>query len=297
MNMPLHNSPETYSEKSLHELLEFASKDLLPGPGYSLSLEGVLASGPTHRELEAYFNAELDASSGANIRLVYDAASAQLVIDSFAVDLKANQGTAQLLRTELSGYIPVVFNKSGKPFSDPKRTFSEENARMLLHGFGINDAPLTDPSEYRSWLSSLLAITQGWKITEHFEVPVALTNESAQSYVLINEQSFDRKTQSRVDTKKFKRNIVLFRDEDNSFSHVESTYESVSHDLVHSYAVTYVETYDEVVDPIVEKYSDETAHKFIKLPNDKDTYLHTKNALREFIHIRKNIYEATEGRL
>ena len=208
MDMPTFRGPETYSERSLDQSLEFASRNLLPTTGYQLRLEGILPSARTLNELEAYFKVEIDASEGASISLGYDEKEDVLTLDEFSVSLKHNRGVAQLVRVISNNLIPVVFNKAQMPFPHKDHVFPPDKVEELLEGFGVSEAPLNDATAYRQWLSSLLSITQGWKISEQLEIPLAASDTVSQSYRVVNEQTFDRASQSRIDIKKFVRSIV-----------------------------------------------------------------------------------------
>jgi hypothetical protein len=285
MNIP-HKSVETYSERSLNETLAFAAADLAPGKGYSLTLEGILPSMQTHEELEEFFGKEIDASAGATITLTYDELNEKLVIENLSLSLKRGQGTAQLLKTESIGYIPVVFSKSGTPFLEMSKFLSYDQAQLLQKGFGIGEAPLGDSTRYRKWLSSLLSITQGWKLSERLEIPMAVSESAAASYILQSEQIFDSQNQSRIDTKIFTRSLLMFDESTDAVHHTESNYEHVTADLESAYSMAYTKSFTSAQTPDVFLGEIQTDHILKKLEMSLDTYNETINNLREFIEIR-----------
>jgi|GEM_PF-2153677 len=285
MNTP-YNTAETYSERSLNETLAFAAADLAPGKGYSLTLEGILPSMQTHQELEAFFRKEIDASSGATMTLTFDELNEKLAIENLSLNLKGGQGTAQLLKTESIGYIPVVFSKSGTPFLEMSKFLSYDQAQLLQKGFGINEAPVSDPVGYRKWLSLLLSITQGWKLSERLEIPLAISESAAASYTLQSEQSFDGQNQSRIDTKIFTRSLLIFDDDADAVHHTESNYEHVTTDLQSAYSMAYTKSFKSARTPDVFLGEIQTDRTFKKLEMSVDTYNEIINNLRECIEIR-----------
>lgn len=276
---PVLSSGEIYSERKLTELLEFVTKDLQPGPGYKLTLEGLTADKLVHKELEAFFGASLDASAGAKVELGFNALTDQLVLQELAFPIKGTDGVAKLLRTDTIGYIPSIEMRQ-QPFRATSQFMSYEDGQKLLAGFGIFDIPSYDPIAYKEWRAELLSKTKGWHLVERLEVPLGVTDLAVQTTTLTNEQSFNALKSEVVRSRSFTRSIMMFNDNQETVDHTDSVIES-SPGNVNEPVRIYTQTYTRSIDPFAMNTTSTTEPILKPIALDEDSYTDFSNALSE----------------
>jgi hypothetical protein len=282
---------EVYSERKLSELLEFATKDLQPGPGYKLDLEGVPASPLTHKELEAAFGASLDATRGANISLSYNDAAQQMVLQELSYPLQGIVGRARLHRTTTIGYTPSIElpNATFIPGRQISKQITYADGQRILAGFGIDEIPGYDPKAYKQWRADVLSKTRGWHLKERQEVPLGITADSVQSSTLVKEESLQLLGQDRLETlrkQSLTRSIVILNDMDGINSHIDFTVE-VEGDMTRMYKQVYKKA---GFDPLLVDFEENiTDSRLEPITLNANSYYDFSNALLETIHSLKEL--------
>lgn len=282
---PLMELGEIYSERKLSELIEFATRDLQPGPGYQLRLEGVKPTALTHKELEAFFGATFDETQGASLDLIYNQDIEQMVLRELSFPLKGLDGRAQLLRTDTIGYIPVI-EMRGNPFKSRSAYMSYDDGQRVLEGFGIPEIPSYDPLAYMHWRAGVLSKTQGWHLIERLEVPLAVSQNSVQTSTLINEETVTPDLLHVSQRRSLTRSIVLFDDTNSSTSHIDYTVESEEAALC-----MYKQTYQKSMHEYALNFEEVTDSKLVPIGLNENSYHDFSNALLEVIHVRNNDVE------
>ena len=291
--IPTHSSELPYSEQKLAELLDVATKELQPGPGYALHLEGIPLPLHTQKSLEAFFGASLD-SSGSSIQLQYDEQKDRLVLESLKNTIQGIDGYAELKRTETLGYIPILHVRD-KEFGDASRYLTASQVDVLLSEIGVH--PLTEirdvsPVAYTLWKSDLLSKTKGWKLREIVEIPESLTEYGSQQTSLSNEEIVSAERFAVTSKRSLIRSISTFSEDENGYRHVATTNACV--ELTRSATDTQVLAYTQntnstfehfVLNDVETKVSEPHA-----LPINEDVYLSFKNALEESIALRHSTF-------
>lgn len=284
MTQPTVNPGETYSERKLGELLDIATSDLQPGPGYKLTLQGVHATVLQHKELEAFFGASLDFEQGATIELGYHPVAEQLVLEGLSYPISGTDGTAQLARTDLI-YVPII-EIQNQPFKTRGLSMSLEHGSGLLEGFGIGSIPSYDEERYSYWRDELLEKTKGWHLNETMTIPQAVTDDASQAVVLQHSAAYNHTDGATTESRSITRSITLFDSQTQSTSHIDvilsKDYEDYR-DVVRAYKRTYRKVHSPIVihDELVED------SRLDAVAIDEGTYHDFSNALNEAIFLRK----------
>jgi len=287
-------SPENYEEYAqprLKDLLEYATQDLQPGPGYELTLEGVQANTQTHKALEDFFQVGLSKEAGALMELGYNELTEQIILKSLIFPIAGIEGTARLLRTDTIGYIPVVEIR-GQPFKTKASYMSHKDGGKVLRGFGVDNIPSYDPTAYRQWRGDVLSQTKGWHLVEKLDIPEAILDGAAQSTTLRSEEVI-RETDDRsielIRKKSLIRSIVVFDDEAGTTQHTNHILEFTS-DKEDSPVLLFKESYLRSPDPFIingvgsDAISQAT---MVRSHFDRNTFADFSNLLAEIIHTRR----------
>ncbi|MDN5275586.1 MAG: hypothetical protein JWN33_235 [Candidatus Saccharibacteria bacterium] len=290
---------ETYSNRRLSETLEFATRNLQPGPGYHLTLEGVPASNLTRNELEAFFGSELNNDSGAKLELGYDELSKQLVLDKLSFPIRGVEGTAQLIRTDSIGYTPLIEIR-GKTFRAASEAMDDETTSRMLTGFNIDTIPPQNTHAYTLWRAELLAQTRGWHLLERLDIPFALDAHAGQMATLMNEEALRPNSFEVIQKRSLTTSIILYPESFATFlptstevptsykSHVDVTLETVSgidnKPVVRQYKQVYKTDPDAAV--FGETIYDSRLEAF---PITRDSYQSWLSNLQEIIAVRNAI--------
>ena len=217
---PYDSSAETLDEKQLKELLATTVTNLEPGPGYSLTLEGVPAGMRLHNSLEAFFGISLDQVEGANIELAYDETSAQMILKRLEYPVLGAPGKAILEHTELIGYVPHIKVRQ-RIFAKNKKVITYEGAATMLQEFGIDSIPQHDHAAYIQWKSELLAMTRGWQLSEELEVPIGFDGVTEQAVTLNNRESFSPNLLAMFKTQTFTESTIQYDAATESADHID----------------------------------------------------------------------------
>lgn len=279
----LPNSAETYAGKKLSELLDYATNDLEPGAGFRLQLEGIQAVPVMHQELEAYFKAELDAKKGAQVVLAFDELTNEMVLSNFSYPLKDVEGSAQLIRTQTLGYVPVIEIRS-KQFDSRQAAISFDQSKVLLAGFGIEDFSLFAPEQYKDWRDMLVTQSRAWQVTEKVEIPLAFDADSIQSTTLIRRSTMDLSRFEMIQHAAITRSIVRFHPEGQT-DHTDMTLESVKN-LDQQELPISVKTYTKKIDIFEESGHIISKEHTTMLPLNKGNFLDFRSALEDVIQLR-----------
>lgn len=243
-NWPVMEFGERYGEKKLGELLEYATNLLVPGPGYSLELDGMNANTLMHNELEAYFGHSIDTDLGMKVTLGYDEMSEGLVLKTLDAPIKGTSGHAYLFKTETLGYQPSL-EFHGKLYTARKEFIDPAIVDRILPSLGIDAAPTKNQKDYQSWRESLLQKTSGWHLLERREIPEAASEQAVQFSTLQREETLDLKNLNASSIRSFTRTIVQFEgDERHHTEQVLEMNEDMAGKHLHQYLKSYSVTAD-----------------------------------------------------
>ncbi|MBQ69710.1 hypothetical protein CL689_06590, partial [Candidatus Saccharibacteria bacterium] len=247
MEQVLRNG-ETYSERKLTELLQYATDDLEPGPGYSLRLEGVAPTRVALHELEARFGVEIDARQGASLQFSYSEEGDHLVLDSLFLDTKSADGKVGFSYTSL-GYVDVLMINGTDSAQDRQEMPSDETMLYYLSQFGIKDMPRCSDPQFKAWQAHLLGQTRAWHLVEKVEVPFAISDQSMQTTTLAHEVVVNEATSDIQSLRSMKNTIIQFHG-DAGNDHTESVLE-LSTDAAKQTLRHYLTSYNVKNDPFV----------------------------------------------
>lgn len=284
MEQVLRNG-ETYSERKLTELLEYATDDLEPGPGYSLRLEGVAPTRVALHELEARFGIEIDAEQGASIQFSYSEEGDHLVLESLFLSAKSVDGEAGFSYTS-RGYVDVLRIKGTDLAQDRQKAPDDETMLYYLSQFGIKDMPHCSDPQFKAWQAHLLGQTRAWHLVEQVEVPFAISDQSMQTTTLAHEVVVDEATSDIQSLRSMKNKIILFHGaegEDHSESVLELSTDAAKRTLRH-----YLTSFSIKNDPfVINSESVIESNRPQALPITAENFDELANDLREVIHQRQ----------
>ena len=106
-SFPSPEQSKPYAERKLVELLNHATDNLQPGPGYALSLEGIKVPPATLKYLEARLGLSLDAN-GASLSFSYGNGVDALHLDEMSHGIDGVDGLIRLKRINTYGYAPLI---------------------------------------------------------------------------------------------------------------------------------------------------------------------------------------------
>lgn len=187
-----------YAERRLHELLDSTCEKLYPSTGFTLEFQGLVPDMITKKGLEAYGGVPLDPKAGATIKLAYDIAEQQLVLQSIVHPIDQLPSSSLVLqrtndRTEGLEYISFL-EISGREFtptaSKKDRPITQSDIHRILQGYGIHDIPHPTHESYRLWRANALSsCKKGWDISEEVELFVDMQEHKTETIkVKVNEK-------------------------------------------------------------------------------------------------------------
>jgi len=281
--------PESYGEKKLTELLDYATSTLSPGPGYSLEVQGTKVPKLTIKEMGAFFGVSLDESAGADMNLVYDTSGSTFQLQKLTFKVEGGSGTASIIRTESIGLIPMI-EMGQQVFRSRASYLSYEDGDNILKNIGADiKPPLTSPDEYATWRQGILAATHGWHLTEKVEIPTDIKSDYMSVTTISHEETLGLSSRgavtTHIDTRRVASSTILFDDATNKTSRLSSVIESVAdNDRPHLHIYNELSSHQH--DPFIINKSDDTSFQIEPVELNRDTFTRYRSIVDEAIDLQ-----------
>ncbi len=303
--------PESYGEKKLIELVDYAVDQLKPGPEYALKLVGVEIPMLLQKEMEAYLQLTLDSTYGANLSLFFDQHSSSFMIETMGMKLNGQNSLVDLIRTERLGYVTSSFvenSLTSKRYTPPMPL---GRSAEILKQLGVDPQPPTNNVvDYKTWLSNLLSSTKGWQVIEQVQIPTELNQhdydvplltgdtlpregmsrslQTSTTFTISNSEVLPSLDSELIRSKKISKSLSVMDGELGKNHRIDSSIE-VSYSGKQKEMSLYNQGFLDTIDPFVINNTESVEYGFEKIILDENSYESFRRLVEEAEYLNRII--------